>query len=132
MDSFVDFAGQAGLRAGIDDAGPHGSRPPLPPPPPQQPHPPPTSLAADALHKPDAPYAGVNGGGGAHPPASCDIKPRLTKDQHDVLEAHYQKVPKPSTAVKKTFAEQLGVSLDKVNVRVCRCGFFLYFVIPAR
>lgn len=47
---------------------------------------------------------------------SCDIKPRLTKDQHDLLEKEYKKHPKPVTAVKKGFAETLGVSLDKVNV----------------
>ena len=47
---------------------------------------------------------------------SCDIKPRLTKEQHDVLEAHYQKQNKPNTNTKKGFAEALGVSLDKVNV----------------
>lgn len=47
---------------------------------------------------------------------SCDIKPRLTKEQHDVLEAHYQKQQKPNTNTKKGFADSLGVSLDKVNV----------------
>lgn len=57
-----------------------------------------------------------NPNGAQHIP--CDIKPRLTKEQHDVLEAHYQKVSKPTTMVKKNFAEQLGVSLDKVNVSV--------------
>lgn len=47
---------------------------------------------------------------------SCDIKPRLTKEQHDVLETHFKKQPKPNTNTKKGFAETLGVSLDKVNV----------------
>ncbi|KAK5134138.1 hypothetical protein LTR08_006913 [Meristemomyces frigidus] len=45
----------------------------------------------------------------------CDIKPRLTKEQHDILEGHFQRAPKPNTATKKTFADTLGVSLDKVN-----------------
>ena len=48
----------------------------------------------------------------------CDIKPRLTKEQHDILEGHFQRAPKPNTATKKTFADTLGVSLDKVNVSV--------------
>ncbi|SMQ46545.1 unnamed protein product [Zymoseptoria tritici ST99CH_1A5] len=50
-------------------------------------------------------------------PASipCDIKPRLTKEQHDILESHYQKQPKPNTNTKKGFAKNLQVSLDKVN-----------------
>lgn len=49
---------------------------------------------------------------------NCDIKPRLTKEQHDILEAHYQKQQKPNTNTKKGFAESLSVSLDKVNVSV--------------
>lgn len=49
---------------------------------------------------------------------SNDIKPRLTKEQHDILESHYQKAAKPNTNTKKVFAEQLSVSLDKVNVSV--------------
>lgn len=50
------------------------------------------------------------------PQMSCDIKPRLTKEQHDILEAHFQSQNKPSTNVKKGFAENLNVSLDKINV----------------
>lgn len=49
---------------------------------------------------------------------NCDIKPRLTKEQHDILEAHFQKQHKPNTNTKKQVAENLGVSLDKVNVSV--------------
>lgn len=47
---------------------------------------------------------------------ACDIKPRLTKEQHDILEAHYMEQTKPNTSTKKGFAESLNVSLDKVNV----------------
>jgi hypothetical protein len=50
------------------------------------------------------------------PQMSCDIKPRLTKEQHDILEAQFQLQNKPSTNTKKSFAEALGVSPDKVNV----------------
>ena len=50
------------------------------------------------------------------PPMSCEVKPRLTKEQHDILENHFQKQHKPSTSIKKGFAETLNVSLDKVNV----------------
>lgn len=59
---------------------------------------------------------------GHYPPAvvphqiACDIKPRLTKEQHDILEAHYSEQTKPNTSTKKGFAESLNVSLDKVNV----------------
>ncbi|KAK6442902.1 hypothetical protein LTR95_000780 [Oleoguttula sp. CCFEE 5521] len=51
--------------------------------------------------------------GAGHLP--CDIKPRLTKEQHDILETHFQSQPKPNTSVKKGFADSLNVSLDKVN-----------------
>ncbi|PNS19752.1 hypothetical protein CAC42_7719 [Sphaceloma murrayae] len=46
---------------------------------------------------------------------AVDVKPRLTKEQHDILESHYQQQSKPNTQTKKGFAEALGVSLDKVN-----------------
>ncbi|KAJ9663767.1 hypothetical protein H2201_005488 [Coniosporium apollinis] len=45
----------------------------------------------------------------------ADVKPRLTKEQHDVLERHFQEHHKPSTTTKKGFAETLGVPLDKIN-----------------
>jgi len=47
---------------------------------------------------------------------AVDVKPRLTKEQHDVLENEFQKQSKPNTNTKKRFADVLGVSLDKVNV----------------
>lgn len=47
---------------------------------------------------------------------SCDVKPRLTKEQHDILEAHYLRQQKPNTSTKRGFAESLNVSLEKVNV----------------
>ncbi|EFQ84927.1 hypothetical protein PTT_20308 [Pyrenophora teres f. teres 0-1] len=46
------------------------------------------------------------------PPAAkqpgSDVKPRLTKDQHDILEQHFLAQHKPSTNVKKEFASRLG------------------------
>ena len=50
---------------------------------------------------------------GSHEP-----KPRLSKDQHERLEAEFRMNRKPSTAVKKQFSQQLGISLEKVNVRI--------------
>lgn len=47
---------------------------------------------------------------------SGESKPRLSKDQQEMLERHFQQVPKPSTMTKKEFSERLGVSLEKVNV----------------
>lgn len=48
-------------------------------------------------------------------PPGSDVKPRLTKDQHDILEQHFLAQHKPSTNVKKEFATRLGVPLDKIN-----------------
>jgi hypothetical protein len=49
-------------------------------------------------------------------PPVGDVKPRLTKDQHDLLEQHFLTQHKPTTSVKKAFAEKLNVPLDKINV----------------
>jgi len=71
----------------------------------------------DSMYAQDALY----GQPGQHylpPGLQTDVKPRLTKEQHDILEAHYQQQSKPNTQTKKGFAESLGVSLDKVNVRI--------------
>ncbi|KAH6615212.1 hypothetical protein C7974DRAFT_61060 [Boeremia exigua] len=57
--------------------------------------------------EPDSAAAGPKPGG--------DVKPRLTKDQHDILEQHFQQQHKPTTGVKKAFADRLGVPLDKIN-----------------
>ena len=48
---------------------------------------------------------------------SHESKPRLSKDQHERLEREFRQNRKPSTAVKKQFSQQLGISLEKVNVR---------------
>lgn len=48
---------------------------------------------------------------------SHESKPRLSKDQHERLEREFRLNHKPSTAVKKQFSQQLGISLEKVNVR---------------
>jgi hypothetical protein len=50
----------------------------------------------------------------------AEVKPRLTKEQHDILERHFQQQPKPSTHTKKGFADMLGVPLDKINV----CSYY--------
>ncbi|KAF1964909.1 hypothetical protein BU23DRAFT_41295 [Bimuria novae-zelandiae CBS 107.79] len=69
--------------------------------------PPPSAEANNAASKPTGPPA--------KPPGTADVKPRLTKEQHDILERHFQVHHKPSTSTKKGFAESLGVPLDKIN-----------------
>lgn len=43
-------------------------------------------------------------------------RPRLTAEQTNVLEEHFQRESKPITEVKKQLAAQVGLPLDKVNV----------------
>ncbi|KAL9079050.1 MAG: hypothetical protein Q9159_007746 [Coniocarpon cinnabarinum] len=53
-------------------------------------------------------------GTGSHR-GSHESKPRLSKDQHERLEREFRNNRKPSTAVKRQFSQQLGISLEKVN-----------------
>lgn len=46
-----------------------------------------------------------------------EVRPRLTKEQHDILERHFQGEKKPTTATKKSIAESLEVPLEKINVK---------------
>lgn len=45
-------------------------------------------------------------------------RPRLTKEQAEVLEAHFQANHKPSSQVKRELAIQTGLTLNRVGV--CR------------
>jgi hypothetical protein len=101
MDGYVDYPGVAFHEAAEDagDRSRHHFR-----------HP---SAATMSDHSKTAYY-----GAGGQQPIVCDIKPRLTKSQHEMLETEYTKQSKPTTSTKKGFAEALGVSLDKVNVSI--------------
>ncbi|ORY11613.1 hypothetical protein BCR34DRAFT_601218 [Clohesyomyces aquaticus] len=46
---------------------------------------------------------------------AADVKPRLSKEQYDILEAYFQTQHKPTTTTKKGIAEALGVPCDKIN-----------------
>ncbi|KAK3113597.1 hypothetical protein LTR53_008951, partial [Teratosphaeriaceae sp. CCFEE 6253] len=99
MERYADFTGPAGfqdLDAGTGDRTLYTK------------HAQPSMAGGDA---PNAGYYNMNG----QPAMVCDIKPRLTKGQHEMLEGEYMKQTKPTTSTKKSFAEALGVSLDKVN-----------------
>ncbi|TKA81463.1 hypothetical protein B0A55_02924 [Friedmanniomyces simplex] len=102
MDSYVDYSGQAGFEQIGEDTGDRSSV--------NQSH---YADQASVSSMGDAQQNYFNANG--QPSMACDIKPRLTKGQHEMLEAEYLKQNKPSTSTKKGFAEALGVSLDKVN-----------------
>ena len=44
-------------------------------------------------------------------------RPRLTQEQINVLEEHFRHQPKPNTDIKKQLAGEIGLSLQRVNVR---------------
>lgn len=46
-----------------------------------------------------------------------ETKPRLGKDEVDILEREFKKNPKPSTQTKRQFAEDMRVDLARINVR---------------
>ena len=43
-------------------------------------------------------------------------RPRLTTEQTNVLEEHFRLESKPVTDIKRRLADQVGLSLEKVNV----------------
>ncbi|KAJ5047266.1 uncharacterized protein L3040_003103 [Drepanopeziza brunnea f. sp. 'multigermtubi'] len=44
-----------------------------------------------------------------------DTKPRLAKDEVDILEREFKKNPKPTTQTKRQFADDMGVDLPRIN-----------------
>ena len=45
-----------------------------------------------------------------------ESKPRLAKHEAQLLEAEFQRNPKPNSVVKKAFAEQMKVDIARINV----------------
>jgi hypothetical protein len=50
-------------------------------------------------------------------PKAPETKPRLGKEEVEVLEREFKKNPKPTTQTKRQFAEDMGVDLARINVR---------------
>jgi hypothetical protein len=67
---------------------------------------------AAMAHRQPAPMMGM-----PHPPKPNETKPRLGKDEVDILEREFKKNPKPSTQTKRQFAEDMRVDLARINVR---------------
>ncbi|KAH8808253.1 hypothetical protein F5884DRAFT_857793 [Xylogone sp. PMI_703] len=49
------------------------------------------------------------------PPKIHDPKPRLGKEEVEILEREFQRNPKPSTQVKRQYAEEMAVDLPRIN-----------------
>lgn len=47
-----------------------------------------------------------------------ETKPRLGKDEVDILEFEFNKNPKPTTQTKRGYADTMGVELSRINVRI--------------
>jgi hypothetical protein len=45
-----------------------------------------------------------------------ETKPRLGKEEVDILEREFKKNPKPTTQTKRQFAEDMRVDLARINV----------------
>jgi hypothetical protein len=51
-----------------------------------------------------------------HPTKTNETKPRLGKDEVEILEREFKKNPKPTTQTKRGFADDMGVELARINV----------------
>jgi hypothetical protein len=51
-----------------------------------------------------------------HQARANETKPRLGKDEVEILEREFKKNPKPTTQTKRGFAEDMGVELARINV----------------
>lgn len=49
-------------------------------------------------------------------PKTNETKPRLGKDEVEILEREFKRNPKPMTQIKRQFAEDMGVDLARINV----------------
>ena len=54
-----------------------------------------------------------------HQTKTNETKPRLGKEEVEILEREFKKNPKPTTQTKRGFAEDMGVELARINV--CGC-----------
>lgn len=51
-----------------------------------------------------------------HSTRTNETKPRLGKDEVDILEREFKRNPKPTTQTKRQFAEDMRVELARINV----------------
>ena len=51
-----------------------------------------------------------------HQTKTNETKPRLGKDEVEILEREFKKNSKPTTQTKRQFADNMGVELARINV----------------
>lgn len=68
--------------------------------------------------------AALMGQANMHFSKPAEPKPRLAKDEVELLEREFAKNPKPSSSTKRELAEQMGVEVPRINVgfpsQLCR------------
>ena len=60
--------------------------------------------------------AALMGQGNMHISKQAEPKPRLAKDEVELLETEFAKNQKPSSSTKRELAEQMGVEVPRINV----------------
>jgi hypothetical protein len=60
--------------------------------------------------------AALMGQGNMHLSKPAEPKPRLAKDEVELLEREFSKNQKPSSSTKRELAEQMGVEVPRINV----------------
>ncbi|KAK0656350.1 hypothetical protein B0T16DRAFT_424946 [Cercophora newfieldiana] len=68
-----------------------------------------------ALYQQHQRAALMMGQGGMHGSKQTEPKPRLAKDEVELLEREFAKNPKPNSSTKRELAEQMGVEVPRIN-----------------
>ncbi|KAK3362740.1 hypothetical protein B0T25DRAFT_586915 [Lasiosphaeria hispida] len=68
-----------------------------------------------ALYQQHQQRAAMLGQGGMHASKQTEPKPRLAKDEVELLEREFAKNPKPNSSTKRELAEQMGVEVPRIN-----------------
>jgi len=58
------------------------------------------------------------GQAGSHGSRQTEPKPRLAKDEVELLEREFSKNQKPNSSTKRELAEQMGVEVPRINVGI--------------
>ncbi|KAK0730479.1 hypothetical protein B0H67DRAFT_474435 [Lasiosphaeris hirsuta] len=68
-----------------------------------------------ALYQQHQQRAAMLSQGGMHSSKQTEPKPRLAKDEVELLEREFAKNPKPNSSTKRELAEQMGVEVPRIN-----------------
>jgi hypothetical protein len=69
-----------------------------------------------ALYQPQPRAVLMMNHGNVPAPKQTESKPRLSKDEVELLEREFAKNPKPNSSIKRELAEQMAVEVPRINV----------------